>query len=295
MIIADQNLGGAARLPPTRRSQGCDAARERSASSKSGPRLDHQRAVRDMRQPFAGKKMGLLHEGIAREDEARDRIGLISALLGEHLIGGADDRRPAARACPADADRQLLLAKSVPVGCAVQPVLRLELCFWQKGLACKIAARACSSRFYNSRFAFRQGQARWSTSALAIAQGTTSILTAQIERCRAGQNPRALPQAGPIAGAKGERVAACGAWRQDHRLALLCDCGGCAAGCVLPNACRRRLARRCAAAQRRLCVRSRLGAGARAGRAQPVSQQCPGAVQRFSASSAPWRSRQIFR
>lgn len=132
-------------------------------------------------------------------------------------------------------------------------------------------------------------------SALAIAQGTTSILTAQIERCRAEQNPRALPQAGPIAGAKGERVAACGAWRQDHRLVLLCDCGGCAAGCVLPNACRRRLARRCAAAQRRLCVRSRLGAGARAGRARPVSQQCPGAVQRFSASSAPWRSRQIFR
>lgn len=72
-------------------------------------------------------------------------------------------------------------------------------------------------------------------SALAIAQGTTSILTAQIERCRAEQNPRALPQAGPIAGAKGERVAACGAWRQDHRLVLLCDCGGCAAGCVLPQ------------------------------------------------------------
>ena len=78
--------------------------------------LQVERAVLDMRQHMPREQVGFGRVRIARQDEGLDPLGLIGAQLGEHLIGRADDRRPAARARPADAGAQVLFHEAVTIG-----------------------------------------------------------------------------------------------------------------------------------------------------------------------------------
>ena len=80
----------------------------------------------DVRQNIAGEHVALLHVRISRQDERLDTLGLVGAQFGEHLVGGADDRGPAARSGAADAGPQVLFHEAVAVRRPAQFGLSLD-------------------------------------------------------------------------------------------------------------------------------------------------------------------------